>query len=263
MAWARPSELHRALHCPASTVLPREPDKTDEESPAAEWGHEAHKWKETGWAPTKRFAKWLTEIKEDPYQLRKRYWPDDDGHEILLKLSVNGEAWAEKYSTEERRIQFLHDEKHELISRGIADYIGKGLVYHINDLKTGRQPPGLTGHYNPDTHQYTIEGEAESPDEIPQLLIYSDIWLTLFPAEPGIELSIDHWPRYPKGKPPTRIGPVYTTKKQITEWHHEQLIPAYELSHRPDAKYDQRPGSWCQWCRSAPWCAAVGGILEA
>jgi hypothetical protein len=235
VSWARPSELHRAIHCPASTVLPKTPDTT---GPAAQWGKEVHSWKETGLPPTPRVHKWLAEMPRDAEEIRKDFWPGGH-HEVLLKLSEDGTPAALVEWDETARKAFFKDG----MVRGIADHLGLGVVWHLSDLKTGRFPP------------------EDEVDTLEQLLIYADIWLRLWPREPGMLLSIDHWPRYPKGHEPTRYGPKYVEREYVDDWHHTQLIPARRLSEGPHAKDDARPGPWCQYCKSAPFCPAVGGSV--
>jgi hypothetical protein len=236
VGWARPSELYRALECPASTVLPRIPD---EEGPAATWGKEVHSWKETGIAPTPRVDKWLKEI-PDYEGIRGEFWPAGQ-HEMRLWMAEDGKCDLELGS--ERPHKDWAKATQGAMIRGIADHLALGPVWHLTDLKTGRFPPD------------------EPPSQIPQLLIYADMWLDVCRKEPGILLSIDHWHRYPKGQPPVRYGPDYLTKAEVQHWHHTRLIPARRLALKPEAKLDQRPGPWCQYCKSALYCAAVGGVL--
>lgn len=229
-SWARPSELHRAIACPASTVLPKTDD--DEPGKAAEWGQEVHRWVETGEA-TERVAKWLAEITDDPEALRNEWWPGGL-HEVPMTLSETwGAAYLDTPATDEAVDKFFEGKR----IRGIADYIGEGLFTHIVDLKTGRHPP------------------ATSPAEIPQLLFYAYCWLRAWPEEPGVLVSIDHWPRYPKGQPPTRYTD-YVSQADIRAWFDSALIPAYRLSRKSDAEKDARPGPHCQYCRSAIHCPA-------
>lgn len=226
--------MYRALECPASTVLPRIPD---EEKAAATWGKEVHSWKQTGFPPTKRVADWLTFQAEDPWTLRERVWPGGE-HEVMLKFDHNWNVSAEVYSTEQRFKEF----KEGGLIRGVTDWVGPyGPLWRISDLKTGR--------FEPD----------DPPSQTPQLLLYGDIWLRLYPHDPGLYLSLDWLPRYPKGVPPKLIGPDYVSKEEVNDWHNTRLIPAYELSKKPKAKYDARPGPWCQYCKCQPWCPAQGG----
>lgn len=227
MSWARPSELYRALECPASTVLEKAEDKPGK---AAEWGKELHAWKETLEA-TPRVAKWLTEITDDPVALRNEQWPQGT-HEQLLKLDAEGQAHTKLAGTQEERDEFFDGG----FIRGIADWVGGDVIPHIDDLKTGRFPPDTT------------------PGAHPQLLFYAYVWLSLHPSEPGVLLSFTHWPRYPKGLGPTRIGPDYVSSKEVQDWYWTKLIPAHRLAQRPSAKEDARPGPWCMYCRSADFC---------
>lgn len=230
MAWARPSELHRALECPASTVLPKTEDTT---GPAAEWGKELHTWKETG-KSTPRVHKWLAEITADPESLRAELWPGGQ-HEVAYKMGEHGTFFGTWLPDETARRAWMREGRP--VIRGIADWVGYDVVPHVNDLKTGRFAP---------------EPEA------PQLLWYGDAVLDFFPRELGVNLSVYHWPRYPKGRLPTKQT-VFMPSDDIKSWHRHRLMPAIEESKKPMAKYDSRPGPWCQFCRSAPWCAAQGG----
>lgn len=232
-SWARPSELHRALACPASTVLPRAED--DEPGKAAEWGQEVHRWVETGEA-TPRVAKWLEEITDDAEGLRQGMWPGGM-HEVPVSIASATSLDAEYLEPpcEDGTVDSFFTGK---LVRGLADWIGTSVVPHIVDIKTGRNPP------------------ESPPGELPQLLFYALAWLRCHPDEPGVFLSIDHWPRYPKGQPPTRIGPDYVTREDVETWWREVVLPAYQISQREGAKDDARPGDHCRYCRSAFYCPA-------
>lgn len=157
----------------------------------------------------------------------------------MLKVDERGQVVTEQATTEERRVEF----KAGAWLMGVADWIGHdGVVWRIDDLKTGREPP------------------CEQPSDLAQKLWYADCWLDLHRREPGLELTITHWPRYPKGELPTIIGPEYVERDFVKRWHHEKLLPASELARRPGAKDDARPGPWCQYCRCEPYCPAHGGI---
>lgn len=192
-----------------------------------------HRFVECGEA-TERVAKWLSEITDDPAALRDAWWPGGL-HEVPMSLSETwGAAYLEPPVTEDQVDRFFEGKR----MRGIADYIGSSLVPHIVDLKTGRLPPELP------------------PSQIPQLLYYGYVWLKTHPAEPGIYLSIDHWPRYPKGCKPTRIGPDYVAREDVIAWFNANVVEAHRLSHQPDSAKDARPGPHCLYCPSAIHCPA-------
>ncbi len=225
--WSRSSELYRALECPASTILPRVPDESGD---AAKWGTEVHRFVQTG-ESTHRVEKWLADITRFPDALREKYWPGGH-HEVALRMNEDGSCEMKTSGSDAEREAFLDG----ALVRGRADWIGESVVPHIVDVKTGRMPPTLR------------------PSETPQLLFYAYCLLWELDEEPGVYLSFDHWPRYPKGVEPVRIGPDYVSRAQLSEWYCNKLLPAQNAAHRPNAVNDARPGAWCQYCRAAFYC---------
>lgn len=207
---------------------------------------------ETGFPPTKRVAKWLLELPVDPERLRKHYWPGGL-HEVMLKIDEQGQAQALHVSplTETERKRFFEGAQ----VKGIVDWAGFSFVWRLDDLKTGAAPADWSEGWPPNPLPET------PPADTPQLLIYGDIWLQLHPHEPGVELSLTRWTRYPKATLPNVIGPDWVTRKYLKEWHNEVYIPAERLAKGPDAIHLANPGDWCTFCRSAPYCSAVGGVM--
>lgn len=230
MTWTRPSALHRALECPASTALPTD---TDASSPSAEWGTEVHAWK-AGAAPTTRVATWLSSY-EDVFTsaegIRTQTWPGGE-HEVMLKETKSGGAVRALYTDEEARQAFKADAD----IMGVADWIGDVGGVTVDDLKTGREAP------------------CETPSDLPQMMWYGSVLSRLLPGEPGVNLRITHWPRYPKGGLPAQIGPEFVSRDRFEEWRATLLEPARLRAKQPDAAFRVNPGAWCLYCPSTPYC---------
>lgn len=216
--WTRASELHRAIACPASVVLPRGPDTT---SDAAAFGRELHAWK-AGEPPTPRVTRWLAH--QDAKWTRDLLWPGPC-HEVLLgAYGESGAYWHEGTKTEnEARRAALDD----TWVAGEADLVDPEAKW-VDDLKTGWHPG--------------------PPRTLPQIRFYLLAAARWFGWKEWVLGSITHWPRYPLGTPPTRWTEVLDVA-ELEAWWAGVVEPARVRAQMGGA--EKRPGSHCKFCRVA------------
>lgn len=221
MPWTRASELARAIACPASVVLPRVPDLG---SRAAAFGTELHAWK-AGGAPSKSVTTWLTH-QEPKWLNREVMWPGGQ-HEVLLGVSEHD---ARRYAGTKEQNAYERSLWNHTWVAGEADWVQWDLPW-VTDLKTGWHPG--------------------RPSLVVQLRTYG-LAVARVLQEPVVLLSIDHWPRYPLGTPPTRVTePVL--RADLETWWTEVVEPArVEADYDPatTTDLDKHPGAHCKFCRA-------------
>lgn len=247
MPWARASELERLLECPGSAVLPREPDRTIE---AGQWGRMVHRWKATGVVEPEPGFPNHGPLLDDRIRRtnpdRRTLWPGS--HELAVWLVPLGSA-ALLHGDDPR---WKSGAPPDAIS-GTTDHLGEVLGDPwIDDLKTGREPPGPLS---------------------PQTLFYALAVARCTHPPPGrVLVSITHWPRYPRDGLPTRSWATVTAhqldafehrlerlRQQVV--HLRGLVPDVTASSQPPSVPPSllgalRPGSACTYCPSRNSCPA-------
>lgn len=234
--WTRPSDLHRALACPASVALPKVREPAGEKSDSAKWGNEVHSWKE-GQPPTKRVEKWARESGVSRLTIEE-LWPGGT-HEVVCVMPAEGPGmYLTGLSVDERRTLRAGLGPTDLW--GLADWIGEPPDHpylHIDDLKTGRRTRWDTGEVLCPT----------DPRTTPQVLV-EGLYKVRDTGATGAVLSITSWPRYPKGTRPERWA-EWVSGSYLRDWEAGVLIPARRLALGPDAVSMVVPGPHCTFCR--------------
>jgi hypothetical protein len=233
--WARASEAHRWLHCPGSTVLPREEREAGE---AARWGTAVHSWMAEGGEPTDPefghlVRKRLEYLTKDPTgaTLREELWPADVGsHEVVIAIGPDGEFRAAfSGGTLEQRDAWKASRPEDEVV-GTLDWLGELVTGGwVGDLKTGREP--------------------SSPTSDP-MRVYS-IGADALHGAP-VATSIEHWPRSPwKGRPRRKWGEmtdddIRAIKRDLAAARAAHVTAKAELAAGRDPKTIK--GDWCDWC---------------
>lgn len=229
----RASESDRALICPASLVLPRTREKTENAQKAANWGTLCHYWKETGEVEMPGASEKDVLCLEKKILLsgieREDYWSLGQ-HEVSFALHLttcklqlypgygkagcDRDAWKKGFSEE-----WL---------TGTIDYLREGEGW-LDDLKTGRWPVDV--RTSKQVRSYALMPWVQDGMRLD--------WT--------IEATITTWERYPLAGLPTRQSCV------LNGWdlsdHLEDL--RYAVDH-PDETRETEEG--CRFCDSRPNC---------
>lgn len=243
MPWARASQLHRHLHCPAASYLPRWDDVSNKEVPgylglfsgdgiavltpsmleprdkrAAVAGTEAHAQKERG-------------------ELAPELWEgtDPEGeHEVSFAYDCRTGKVDSYHSPDQREREEWKAQCGTDCVTGTCDWWG-ALNGHnwIDDLKTGYGTPRVN---------------------TPAMLFYAMCANELSFPRTSVLLSVTHWPRC-RGEP-HREGLWYTAQLPELELFRWELHDAWRVTTRDR---DPRPGDHCTWCPSAAWCPEARG----
>lgn len=220
MTWTRASELHRSLHCPASTVLGRKPD---EGGAAASFGTAVHAWV-SGAEPSPAVADWIARQPVNPATVRNVFWPGGM-HDVLLAVPT-GDAvadWKMLAGDRDWRQQVRAGLDQKWVA-GEADWVSlDGPIPHVDDLKTGWDPG--------------------PPHIVDQLWLYALVIQAVTEA-PAVQISITHWPADGK-QPPIRSGKILGAN-DLDHWYGRTLVPAARLATGPSPP--TIPGDWCRFC---------------
>lgn len=260
-AWARASELDRALRCVGSTLLPKLPEEkraSEKAVQAACWGTMCHGWKETGEIiPDERYPQHKFLFKKKLYTIgvvtekdskvfREKWWPTGGLHEVSVALDCIGQgvAWSETKDANVWKAAFS-----ENWITGTLDYIGtrKGCPW-VDDLKTGNWPP-------------------TPAEKSAQIRLYALAAVRLL--RPGIVrpnlvyMSITHWPRYPLNKMPERVYHRVTPDHLLeveTYIRRRYLLRTAHVSNRaagPNFLETLKLGKHCKFCPSRVYCPLI------
>lgn len=218
MTWSSPSRLDQSIACPASTVLPKDPDTA---GPSALWGKEVHAHKE-GLPATPRVKKWLAE--NYPSDIITMTWPGGRHEVVYLDLG----------SGKVQELQKLPEDRSGYPDAAmffVIDWESTDVALHVDDLKTGRF----------------------MPESFTQVMAYAWASAQVHPRENLAIASYTHWPRYPKGRMPERLAKDFS-RSELNDWHNEVVVPARRLALGPGAATMTNPGPHCRWCRSKSNC---------
>lgn len=233
--WARASAAARWLVCPASTVLPTDPDSPGE---AARWGTEVHDWKAQGGVPdgpefSVLIRKRLLAVTgtEHGEALREEFWPAEEGtHELAMAMdAVTGRVEVFR-GTSVQRDEWKLSRPDSCVT-GSLDWDGElaGDPW-TDDLKTGKTP---------------------DPPDSPQNRVYGA-------ARRSRYLSITHWPRYPYQGRPHREMEGFPDRLREATFHDIQGAYRAHLEARGSLLLGEQPravtGAHCRWCPSQNHC---------
>jgi len=250
--WARASELHRLLACPAAGHLDKLVTISERRDDAAAWGTAMHLWAATGEFPgglaprrLKALQDRLTVLEEHDLT-RERLWPPGGEHEVAVAVNVADPGYPREQYTgpleEADAWKMAHDDRFVV---GTVDYVGTVMseefepVLWVDDLKTGAW-------------------DIDPPLDRPQLLFYASAMQLLRGGDAYVSLT--HWPRSPAGEPPYRRwgDRLWTWIDQMAFML--SVTKAREASLRSGRRYndllepDARPGPQCGFCPSNHIC---------
>lgn len=238
MAWARASELDRALNCVASNRLAHIRVPTDNATKAADWGTAVHTWKEGGdflldMGTEKTFAKKLVRTGD----FRPEFWPSTGTHEQAFSFNcLTGEVDSRTGSR--AALEKWKAEHGDEFVTGTADFTDEllGMLW-VDDLKTGQ--------YAPDP----VNG---------QMFFYCmclQLWETGELKEDVLS-SITHWPKYPLDGYPDRKQALLPVARLLK--FRDVLVAGY---HRwKDWNNELVPGPQCFFCPAD--CGYQGKEIE-
>lgn len=194
MPWTRASELDRVLECQGALFLPHG-ERSERAQESAAWGTMVHHWKATGdILAVPGYEKHADQFRLRPKPSREALWPLDGRHEVSVAIDCLGKGVALYDGCGAQ----THDEwkaarPHSWVT-GTLDYYGElfGIPW-VDDLKTGRFCP--------------------DPSQSAQFLFYGLAVYRLYPDPPDhLSLTVTHWPRYPKARPPQRKQALVTAE---------------------------------------------------
>lgn len=236
MPFCRASSLDRVLACDGSLYLPTAELRSPSTIEAAEWGTYVHSYVQLGVVPPAPPGRG-----QYPARLRDRIesvgdvlalWPREGARfEQSVAYHVQtGEVRTASLASKEEQDAWKNSHDHHWVV-GTMDYLGSLLGRPwVDDLKTGRYPSLPTSA---------------------QTVFYSLCADRLAGTPPdGVYTSITHWPRYPVGGKPERVGIVL-------EW--DDLEDFADLLEQTWEKSQARikpltPGEWCRYCPSRGNC---------
>lgn len=237
MTLFRASELDRLMECPGSAWLPRKADYT---GLAAAWGNMVHAWVETGVVEDSNDGKLLQKRIDKAAVQRETLYPAGGEHEVPLAFNLVTEQ-AVRYPnpplppgvTRKAHVDAWKRSFGDEWFTGSVDYVGELLdSWWIDDLKTGRDV--TWGKY---TWQQTAYALAWSKFK--------------YGTYTNGRSTITHWPRYPSGRPPNRMGAVLDTewlKKALDKF---RQLRVDILAQRPESL---ETGEHCYFCPSSGVC---------
>jgi hypothetical protein len=232
VTWTRASELHRALKCPASCVLPR-PPRRETGRTAAQTGTELHAWA-AGSEVNPTYKHRVISV--------ERPWEGMTGEkDVLLALDCADDSSLVFTGAPEMR-KYLRDGLADSCVAGEADYAdwfgadtGWQREVTVRDLKTGWHPG--------------------PPVDLPQIRFYALALLRAVGANKA-NVSVDWFPALEPGHPSLSCNAVLT-RGDLEQWWSADVVPAWRLvrevrQHQKDEygtpENFRLPGPHCSWC---------------
>lgn len=242
MPFARASELDRLFKCAGSSVLPRVRDK---DSIAAEWGTKVHAWAETGVLPEGKDGAALGKKIDKAGVSRRKLWPEEGEHEITIALDP--ESLAVKYcdppagaaDTSTARRAYADKWKEGFDDTWIVGSIDFGMELigrpWVDDLKTGR----------------LVSWQDYQAQQTVYAAMYS-LWK--YGALRETRSTVTHWPRYPVGVAPARMGGTLTVAYLESFMHRLRELRTEILKLKAGGDMRLSYGEHCRFCPSRRGC---------
>ena len=229
--------MDRILACDGSLYLPTAELRSPATRESADWGTYVHEYVRTRVVPPAD-----KDHPTYPDRLRDRLdaagdvlalWPVGGRNEVSFAYAIDtGEVISAELPTkkEEDAWKEAYDSRYVT---GTADYLGSLLGRPwVDDLKTGRFPP--------------------SPSSA-QTVFYALCAARLAGSTEGAYVTITHWPRYPVGCRPERVGRVLTPEDL------DDFADLLEQRWRASPRA-LNPGEHCRFCPSRTNCPVFPGL---